>query len=122
MAAREFERKPSMSDEKELRRRLEALRLKHNDANELSLTHDCLFADLIAAVEILARRLPGITDPQKPFAGNDHPHEVGSGCCDRDASITDTKPPTKPLAGYPVCGECSQQKGPAGCWCDMRSK
>jgi hypothetical protein len=45
------------NDEKELRRRLEALRLKHNDANELSLTHDCLFADLIASVEILARAL-----------------------------------------------------------------
>jgi hypothetical protein len=45
-----------MNDEKELRRRLEALRLRHNDANELSLTHDCLFADLIAVVEILAKQ------------------------------------------------------------------
>jgi hypothetical protein len=90
-------------DEKELRRRLEALRLKHNDANELGLTHDCLFADLIAAVEILARRLPGITDPQKPFAGNDHPHEVGSGCCDR------LPPPTTHLRGkdkpFPLPGQ-----------------
>jgi hypothetical protein len=98
-----------MSDEKELRRRLEALRLKHNDANELSLTHDCLFADLIAVVEILARRCPGITAPQKPFADNDHPHEVGS-CSHCDApSITDTKPPTKPIVNITFNGDASPE-------------
>ena len=60
-----------MSDEKELRRLLEGLRARH-DSSDLPIAHDCLFADLIAAVEILARyalrahREATITDPQKP--------------------------------------------------------
>jgi hypothetical protein len=74
-----------MNDEKELRRRLEALRLKHNDANDLSLTHDCLFADLIAVVDILAR---------------------GGHC--GTADLTGPKKPTKPaMETAPVaCGDC----------------
>jgi hypothetical protein len=80
------------NDEKELRRRLEALRLKHNDANELSLTQDCLFADLIATVEILARNAGA--GPAKP--ATDHVHEIGS-CTHCDTpSITDPSRPTKP--------------------------
>lgn len=47
------------------------------------------------------------TDPTKPT---------------KPAEITDTTKPTKPFAGYPICVVCEQQQGPAGCWCDQRSK
>lgn len=83
-----------MSDKKELRRLLEGLRARH-DSSDLSFAHDCLFTDLIAAVEILARHAHFDRTPESAAAV-----PVGH----RDPltdPLTDPQKPTKPAV--PLC-------------------
>ncbi len=70
-------------------------------------------ADAISGTRILAAELEQAanltipTKPKVPFAGNDHPHEVGSCECDKETAKDFTPPikPTKPALTEP-CPKC----------------